>query len=57
MRDRTTTFLAIGVFVIWAASMILDGLNPNYDPPAAIHGAITLVLGGIFGARALGKNA
>jgi len=56
MNDRATTFLAIGVFIVWAASMIYDGLNTTYEPPAAIHGAITLVLGGIFGARALGKN-
>lgn len=42
--------------MLWAASMIYDGFNATYDPPAAIHGALTIVLGGAVGARIVAKD-
>lgn len=56
MSPKLTTFLAIVVTVLWSASMILDAVNSTYDPPAPIHGAFMLVLGGVFGARLAGKE-
>lgn len=56
MNSKVTTFLAIVVVVVWAASMVLDAVNQSYDPPAGIHGALMLVLGGVFGARIVGKG-
>lgn len=56
MNPRVTTFLAILVATIWALSMIFDALNTGYDPPPAIHGALMLVLGGVFGARVVGRG-
>lgn len=57
MSPKLTTFLAIVVTALWSMSMILDAVNLNYDPPAPIHGAFMLVLGGVFGARLAGKGA
>jgi hypothetical protein len=56
MNSRVTAGLAIVVCAIWALSMITDAVNANYDPPAGIHGALMLVLGGIFGARIAGRD-
>jgi hypothetical protein len=52
---KLTTFLAVLVALIWAGSLMLDAVNREYEPPAAIHGALMLVLGGTFGARVV-KN-
>lgn len=56
MNSKITAFLSILVTVIWSLSMLLDAFNANYDPPAPIHGAFMLVLGGVFGARLAGKG-
>lgn len=56
MSQRTTTWLAILVSTIWAVSMIVNVVQPAYVPPAGIHGALMLVLGGVFGARMIGRN-
>lgn len=55
MSSRVTSSLAIVVTVIWSLSMLYDAINTSYDPPAPIHGAFMLVLGGVFGARLAGK--
>lgn len=55
MSPKLTTFMAIVVTTLWSLSMILDAINTSYDPPAPIHGAFMLVLGGVFGARLAGK--
>ena len=57
MNPKITTFLAIIVTLLWSGSMILDAVNLAYDPPAPIHGAFMLVLGGVFGARLAGKDS
>lgn len=56
MSQRVTTILALLVSFVWALSMVLDAVNRAYDPPAGIHGALMLVLGGVFGARLVNKN-
>lgn len=56
MSQRVTTILALLVSFVWALSMVLDAVNQSYDPPAGIHGALMLVLGGVFGARLVNKN-
>lgn len=56
MSPKITTALAIVVTALWSMSMILDAVNLKYDPPAPIHGAFMLVLGGVFGARLAGKD-
>lgn len=56
MSQAVTTWLACLVSVVWAVSMIVNVIQPGYIPPAGIHGALMLVLGGVFGARMIGKN-
>lgn len=56
MNEKVTTWLAVSVSAVWALSMMLDAVKNAYDPPAGIHGALMLVLGGVFGARLAGKN-
>lgn len=56
MNSKITAILSILVTVMWSLSMILDAFNQNYDPPAPIHGAFMLVLGGIFGSRLAGRE-
>lgn len=56
MSQGVTTILALLVSGIWALSMVMDAVNTAYDPPAGIHGALMLVLGGVFGARLVGKE-
>lgn len=55
MSPKLTSMMAIVVTVLWSASMLLDAVQASYDPPAPIHGAFMLVLGGVFGARLAGK--
>lgn len=56
MTQGVTTWLAILVSTIWAVSMVINVVQPGYVPPAGIHGALMLVLGGVFGARMVGRN-
>lgn len=56
MSQATTTWLAILVSTIWAVSMIVNVIQPAYVPPPGIHGALMLVLAGVFGARMVGRN-
>jgi hypothetical protein len=56
MNSRISGGLAIVVTTIWALSMIMDAVAANYDPPGGIHGALMVVLGGIFGARIVGRD-
>lgn len=57
MNPRLTAGITIVVTTIWALSMILDAIpNFDYNPPAPIHGAFMLVLGGVFGARLAHKD-
>lgn len=56
MNQTVTTWLALLVSSIWAVSMIWNVVQPGYVPPAGIHGALMLVLGGVFGARMVGRN-
>lgn len=55
MTPRQTAILSFIVTTLWSLSMIYDAVNTAYDPPAPIHGAFMLVLGGVFGARLAGK--
>lgn len=57
MSPKLTAAIAMIVTLLWSASMVLDAVNANYDPPAPIHGAFMLVLGGVFGARLAGKDS
>lgn len=41
------------VTLLWAVSMIVDMVNPMYDPPSGIHSLMLVVAGGIFGAEAI----
>lgn len=46
MNPRLTAALIFLFSIVWAASMIVDAVPAaNYDPPAAIHGVPTLVIG------------
>lgn len=56
MTPRLTAILAMVVTFIWSGSMLFDAFNQAYDPPAPIHGAFMLVLGGVFGARLAGRG-
>lgn len=56
MNPKMTAILAVVVTVIWSLSMLFDAFNPAYDPPAPVHGAFMLVLGGVFGARLAGRG-
>lgn len=56
MSPAVTTWLALLVSAIWAVSMIVNVVQPAYVPPSGIHGALMLVLAGVFGVRAMGKD-
>lgn len=56
MNSRVTAGLAIVVTTVWSLSMAMDAINAGYDPPAGIHAALMVVLGGIFGARLAGRE-
>lgn len=56
MNAKVTNLLIVLVTVIWSLSMCYDAVNTSYDPPAPIHGAFMLVLGGVFGAKMAGKE-
>lgn len=43
--------LAILVALVWAVSFIVDALSDKYEPPVAIHGAMMVVLGAVFGVQ------
>jgi hypothetical protein len=43
------------VSLVWAASMIADMVNKDYDPPPAINVVMMAVLGALFGKQVLGK--
>lgn len=47
---RLRLWIAGVVTVVWACSFVADVVpSLNYNPPQAIHGAMLLVVGGIFG--------
>jgi len=53
-RDHQMRRLVAGtVTLLWAVSMIVDMVNPMYDPPSGIHSLMLVVAGGIFGAEAI----
>lgn len=41
--------LAIAVTVVWGASLVVDMVNPNYDPPANVGLVFMAVVSGLFG--------
>ncbi|QDH93199.1 hypothetical protein SEA_ZIPP_45 [Gordonia phage Zipp] len=41
--------LAIAVTVVWGASLVVDMINPAYDPPANIGLVFMAVVSGLFG--------
>lgn len=41
--------LAIAVTVVWGASLVVDMINPNYDPPANIGLVFMAMVSGLFG--------
>ena len=49
-------WIAAVVTVVWACSFVADVVPTlAYDPPQAIHGAMLVVVGGIFG-REIGRR-
>lgn len=59
MAQTTRRWLNDGITVvvtgIWAMSFVADIFMRAYEPPAAVHAALLLVLGPLFGIR-LGKT-
>lgn len=41
----------VGVSLTWAASVVVDMLNPVYEPPAMIAPVMMAVVGYLFAAR------
>lgn len=54
--NKLATGLGTVVGAMWTASMTADIFIKTYDPPAMIHTAMMLVLGGIFGKGVLNKG-
>lgn len=49
---RLRLWVAGVVTVVWGCSFVADVIpSLNYNPPQAIHGAMLLVVGGIFGSE------
>ena len=53
MDKRLRTGIAILIATAWAVSFIIDVVNPNYEPPAAVHALMLLVAGFFFGPNIL----
>ena len=51
MSERNTTVIVVAVAAAWVFSMIWDGVDNAYDPPAAINAAFTAVMGFVLGVR------
>lgn len=47
-EESSKNFLLLVITVIWAISMIVDILSPNYDVPVAVHGIMGAVVGFFF---------
>lgn len=48
MDPRVTASLAFLFSAVWAVLMIWDAASAGYNPPAAIHGVPTLVIGALI---------
>jgi hypothetical protein len=48
VNPKLVAALATLFSVVWAFSMVWDALTTGYDPPAAIHGIPTLIVGGLI---------
>lgn len=48
-RDWLVNYIAIIVTTIWAVTLVVGMINPNYTPPVAIYPALLAVVGGVFG--------
>lgn len=51
MTERNTTVIVVAVAAAWVFSMVVDGLQSAYEPPAAINAAFTVVIGFVLGVR------
>jgi hypothetical protein len=49
---RLRVGLAGVITVLWSGSIILDAVNPNYDPPASLHPLMLIVACAVFGEAA-----
>lgn len=58
--DRLPSWLIIAIVVVvalvWTVSMVADIFLADYSPPAALHGAMTAVVGGVLGTRFVGNK-
>lgn len=43
--------LAVVVSIVWATSFVIDAFSTEYEPPIAVHGAMMVVLGAVFGVQ------
>lgn len=53
--ERMTKVVGYGVTAAWLVSFVVDVVSPTYDPPAAIHAAMMMVVGALFGHRVLSR--
>lgn len=54
--ERLTKIVGYAVTIAWLVSFVVDVVSPTYDPPAAIHAAMMMVVGALFGHRVLAKT-
>lgn len=49
--ERVATIIAGIITVVWVASVSLDAVWKQYDPPSTIHALMMAVVGWAFGSR------
>lgn len=55
--DKTLTkVVGYAVLVAWLVSFAVDVFVRTYDPPAAIHAAMMMVVGALFGHHVLANR-
>lgn len=55
-RDWLVNYIAIIITTIWAITLVVGMINPQYEPPVAIYPALLAVVGGVFGFRLTKKD-
>lgn len=56
MDRKLTVVFGYAILVAWLVSFVVDIVVPTYDPPAAIHAALMVVVGALFGHSVLSRK-
>lgn len=47
-RRRLVLFVAYCITVVWVISFLVDIISESYEPHPGIHGAMTILIGGLM---------